>query len=65
MTVKRASHLAAVSFVSPYGEIPMYRRFQTVITSSAGYPLDKTYYQTVKGMVSGFVILEFVFMPCL
>ena len=26
-------------------------RFSTVITSSAGYPLDKTYYQTVKGMV--------------
>lgn len=53
-----ASHLAAVSFVRPYAEISMNRRFQTVITSSAGYPLDKTYYQTVKGMVGALDILE-------
>ena len=53
-----ASHLAAVAFVRPYAEIPVSRRFQTVITSSAGYPLDKTYYQTVKGMVGALDILE-------
>jgi nickel-dependent lactate racemase len=53
-----ASHLAAVSFVRPYTEISMNRRFPTVITSSAGYPLDKTYYQTVKGMVGALDILE-------
>ena len=53
-----ASHLAAVAFVRPYAEIPMGRRFRTVITSSAGYPLDKTYYQTVKGMVGALDILE-------
>jgi lactate racemase len=53
-----ASHLAAVAFVRPYAEIPVNRRFQTVITSSAGYPLDKTYYQTVKGMVGALDILE-------
>jgi nickel-dependent lactate racemase len=29
-----------------------------VVTSSAGYPLDKTYYQTVKGMVTPLDILE-------
>ena len=52
------SHLAAVSFVRPYAEIPINRRFHTVITSSAGYPLDKTYYQTVKGMVGALDILE-------
>ena len=34
------------------------RRFKTVVTSSAGYPLDKTYYQTVKGMVTPIDILE-------
>jgi nickel-dependent lactate racemase len=28
-----------------------------VVTSAAGYPLDKTYYQTVKGMVSPLDIL--------
>ena len=34
------------------------RKFKTVVTSSAGYPLDKTYYQTVKGMVTPLDILE-------
>ena len=29
-----------------------------MVTSSAGYPLDKTYYQTVKGMVTPIDILE-------
>jgi len=53
-----ASHLEAVSFVRPYSEIHLPVRFKTVVTSSAGYPLDKTYYQTVKGMVSPLDILE-------
>jgi nickel-dependent lactate racemase len=52
------SHLTAVAFVRPYTEISMNRRFPIVITSSAGYPLDKTYYQTVKGMVGALDILE-------
>ena len=41
-----------------YAEIPVSRRFKTVVTTSAGYPLDKTYYQTIKGMVGGMDILE-------
>jgi nickel-dependent lactate racemase len=53
-----ASHLQAVSFVRPYAEIRMNQKFKTVLTSSAGYPLDKTYYQTVKGMVGPIDILE-------
>jgi nickel-dependent lactate racemase len=52
------SHLDAVSFVRYYAEIPVRRRFRTVLTSAAGYPLDKTYYQTVKGMVGALDILE-------
>src|SRR5208283_4389520 len=44
------SHLAAINFMKKYAEVTVPRRFRTVITSSAGYPLDKTYYQTVKGM---------------
>jgi nickel-dependent lactate racemase len=36
----------------------MNRRYKTIVTSSAGYPLDKTYYQTVKGMVTPLDILE-------
>jgi nickel-dependent lactate racemase len=52
------SHLAAVAFARPYCEVPVERRFHTVVTSSAGHPLDKTYYQTVKGMVGPLDILE-------
>ena len=53
-----ASHLAAVDFVVDSTVIKVPRRFKTVVTSSAGYPLDKTYYQTVKGMVTPMDILE-------
>jgi len=52
------SHLAAIDFMKKYAEVTVPRRFHTVITSSAGYPLDKTYYQTVKGMVGAMDILE-------
>ena len=52
------SHLAAVAFARPYFEIPVSRKYKTVITSSSGYPLDKTYYQTIKGMVGVAGILE-------
>jgi nickel-dependent lactate racemase len=53
-----SSHLAAVGFVKPFAEVPLTRRYKTVITSSAGYPLDSTYYQTVKGMVGAMDALE-------
>jgi len=52
------SHAAAVDFARPYFEIPLERRFGTVITSSAGYPLDENYYQTVKGMVGVLEMIE-------
>ncbi|MBU0716579.1 MAG: nickel-dependent lactate racemase [Verrucomicrobia bacterium] len=51
------SHAAAVTYMRGYAEIPVTRQFQTVVTSSAGYPLDKTYYQTIKGMVGALNIL--------
>jgi len=53
-----ASHGEAVSFVRPYAEIRLKTKFKTIVTSSAGYPLDKTYYQTVKAMVGPLDILE-------
>lgn len=53
-----ASHAAAVDFVAEATHVPVTRKFATVVTSSAGYPLDKTYYQTVKGMVTPLDILE-------
>ncbi|QEG00518.1 hypothetical protein Mal15_45880 [Stieleria maiorica] len=53
-----ASHQEAVSFIERYCRVAVPRRFPTVITSAAGYPLDKTYYQTVKGMVGAIEILQ-------
>ena len=54
----RESHLDAVAFVRRYAEVTLPHRFATVVTSAAGYPLDKTYYQTVKGMVGALGALE-------
>ncbi len=53
-----ASHLEAVAFMRNHAEVAVPRRFKTILTTSAGYPLDKTYYQTVKGMVGVIDILE-------
>jgi lactate racemase len=53
-----ASHAQAVEFMREYAEVRIPRRFKTILTTSAGYPLDKTYYQTVKGMVGVMEILE-------
>ena len=53
----RASHLAAVDYTRGFAEVPVAETFGTVVTSAAGYPLDKTYYQTVKGMVAPMAIM--------
>jgi nickel-dependent lactate racemase len=53
-----ASHLAAVDFVAEATAVKVPRRFATVVTSAAGHPLDRTYYQTIKGMVTPLDILE-------
>jgi nickel-dependent lactate racemase len=52
------SHQEAVAFMRNFAEVPCPRRFKTVVTTSAGYPLDKTYYQAIKGMVGVIDILE-------
>ncbi len=52
------SHLASVAFVAASSRVPVGRRFATIVTSAAGHPLDNTYYQTVKGMVTPLDILE-------
>jgi hypothetical protein len=46
-----------VEFVNGDIRVPAQRRFKTVAMSSAGYPLDKTCYQTIKGMVTPLDIL--------
>jgi nickel-dependent lactate racemase len=52
------SHAAAIKFLRPFVEIPVAQKFATVVTSAGGYPLDYTYYQTVKGMVGAMDILK-------
>jgi nickel-dependent lactate racemase len=52
------SHVAAVEFMRPHAEVKLSRRFKTVVTTSAGYPLDKTYYQMIKGMVGVMDLVE-------
>lgn len=53
-----AGHAEAVAYADRYLTVPVPRRFRTVVTSAAGYPLDQTYYQTVKGMVTTMDILD-------
>ena len=53
-----ASHLRAVDFAHRCCTVSLPRRFHTIVTSAAGYPLDQTYYQTVKGMVTPMDVLE-------
>lgn len=52
-----ASHQVAVDYARRYCEVPVARKFHTVVSSAAGYPLDQTYYQTVKGIVCALNIL--------
>jgi lactate racemase len=53
-----ASHRLAVELVQRFAVVPVRQRFRTVVTGAAGYPLDKTFYQTVKGMVAPIEILQ-------
>jgi len=53
-----ASHDQAVDFIRDYAEVKIPERFSIIVTSAAGYPLDKTFYQTVKGMVGALGILK-------
>lgn len=52
------SHEQAIDFVRQYCEVKVPKKYRTVVTTASGYPLDKTYYQTVKGMVGAMNILE-------
>lgn len=46
------AHAAGVEFVRQSQLIPMEQYADAVITSGAGYPLDSTFYQTVKGVTA-------------
>lgn len=45
-----ASHAAGCRFVGRTAMTPVPRRYDVVVTSNSGYPLDQNLYQSVKGM---------------
>ncbi len=47
-----------IEFAKKYSTVELDDKVNVVITTSAGYPLDKTYYQTVKGLVGVIDILK-------
>lgn len=52
------SHLEAVNFISSYARVKCARKYSTIVTSAAGFPLDNNFYQTIKGMVTPLEILK-------
>lgn len=52
------SHNAAVKFINSFAIVRTDKKFDTIVTSCAGAPLDSTFYQTVKGMISPLNILK-------
>ncbi|MBN1868070.1 nickel-dependent lactate racemase [Candidatus Sumerlaeota bacterium] len=53
-----AAHLEGVRFLRRHGVATVPEPVDVVLTSSAGYPLDATFYQTNKGMLSGYPIVK-------
>ncbi len=48
----------AIAFAERYMRVRVPARFPVVLSTGAGYPLDATYYQTVKGICAGASILQ-------
>jgi lactate racemase len=53
-----AAFLEGVRFVEKVVKVPVSEPFDVVITSSAGYPLDTTFYQAVKGLTGCLPIVK-------
>ncbi len=54
----RAAHLAAMEQAERQTKVPIPTPVDIVLTSSAGYPLDLTFYQGIKGMVAALPIVK-------
>ena len=52
------SHLAGVRFVEEQVKVTLPKLVDAVLVSSAGYPLDTTFYQAVKGMLAAVEIVK-------
>ena len=50
--------MKAVNFISSFAKVKCKTSYNTLVTSAAGAPLDGTFYQTVKGMVTPLEILN-------
>ena len=50
--------LAGVNFIEGIVRVPVARPVDIVVTSSAGYPLDTTFYQSVKGLTGCLPIVK-------
>jgi nickel-dependent lactate racemase len=53
-----AAHAAGVRAVEAHVRAELDRPADVVITSAAGYPLDDTYYQSIKGMVAALNVVR-------
>ncbi|MCY9660667.1 nickel-dependent lactate racemase [Paenibacillus chondroitinus] len=52
------AHDQGCAFTKQHAMIPVERRFDVVITSNSGYPLDQNLYQAVKGMSAAHKIVK-------
>ncbi len=53
-----AAHRAGVEFAMRHDMAQAKEQTDIVVTSAAGYPLDKTFYQTIKGMVGALNVVK-------
>ena len=54
----QAAFLAGVKFVDQVARAPMAEQVDVVVTSAAGYPLDTTFYQAIKGLAGCLPIVK-------
>ena len=52
------AHLAGVRYVEQFVRVELDEPVDVVLTSSAGYPLDTTFYQAIKGLVGALGIIK-------
>ena len=52
------SHEEAMAFSRRFSVVNLDRQFPIVLSSAAGYPLDQTFYQAIKGLVAPLDIIE-------
>ncbi|MBW7457977.1 nickel-dependent lactate racemase, partial [Paenibacillus sepulcri] len=53
-----AAHAIGCAYVTEHTMVPVKERFDVVITSNSGYPLDQNLYQAVKGMSAAHKIVK-------